>query len=204
MYRMSRPSLSPLVLLLVLLVLVHLHLTTAQSPICNGVSCTPDHSIGCAACNSSSTKCQAAWYGQPGVSCGTAVAKPKSGRPIYTVQCCPDRYQDSPYHCQSVDYTAMVNGVTYDVAGFSCVRERAGMDAAQIAAATAGAVCICVGLLLAVFCGRRLCLRRRAIAASAVVPQEGNYTEPLMQSQPVQPFSSQAYHLDMQPQHAQS
>ena len=202
MSRLSPSSLSVLALLLVLV--IHVHLTTGQ-PNCNSISCAPDHSASCVSCNSSATHCDKAWYNYPGVSCGTAVSKSSTGRVIYNAQCCPERYSGSAYHCQSMSYSATSAGVTYDVEGFSCVKEQDGLGAAAVVGIVTCGLVTCVALLLIgyYFYRRRLA----ALTADLLSPSDdaeasGSYTAPLMQSQPPQPFSTQPYNLDMQQPYA--
>ena len=78
------------------------------------------------------------------------------------------------------------------------------MSAGQAVGISVAAVATLV--MLFVGCGY---LRRRQLAASRAVAltpllegEEGSYVPPVVQSQPVQPYSSQAYHLDMEPQNA--
>lgn len=202
----SHPTTSlPLALLsLLLLLLVHLHPTAAQ-PNCNSVSCAPDTSSGCIACNTSSTQCNSAWNGQPGYSCGTAVGKSSSGRDTYNVQCCPQRYMSNSYHCQPLHYTTVSSGGTYEVDGYTCMRDRGGMSAAAIVGVTLGAILLFGGVMLLCY----TVYRRQVLAAAAVeLPllseggEDGSYSAPLVQPQTVQPYSTQPYNLDMQQPYA--
>ena len=206
MSRLSFSS-SPLVVfffLLLLLTILHSHPTHAQIN-CDSVSCAPDYNTGCIACNLTSTRCQSAWYAQPGFSCGTAIGRSPNGRTLYNAQCCPNTYNGQSFHCAPQQYSSVVGGVQYEVSGFSCVKDGHGLGAGAVVGVVVAAVMGFVMVMVA--CG--YVYRRRAVSRVPLTPLAeageedgyGGYVPPMVQAQAVQPFSSQAYRLDAAPQH---
>jgi hypothetical protein len=105
----------------------------------------------------------------------------------------------------------VLNGSTYDVTDFSCVRDKSGLSAGVVVGVSVAAVATLI--MMFVGCGY---LRRRMAFARATMPspllegEEGSYVPPMEHYQPpvqpVQPYSTTAYRLDAGPlpQHSSS